>query len=331
MLDSQHRRTGGCALLVLSALACVRTVRRLHELDGTQGLSLASAVALSDGRDMPLLGLGVYSLSPQEAYGAVLDALRAGVRHIDTAELYENEVAVGKALRDSGIPRDEIWLTTKAWVGRTAAQRPGYDGVLAALKASLWRLNTTYVDLYLLHSPIGDARERGARWRAMMDAKAASWARSIGVSNYGVRHLQELEGSSETPVTNQIELSPWLQRRAIEAYCDAHGIVMTAWGALAPRCRHGQAACETGVSMSSGVLQAMAARLGVSTFQVLLRWTLQAGHVALFTTTSETHLRNDIDLFAFELAPADLAEMATWDADIHTGWDPANWADTFVH
>ena len=162
----------------------------------------------------------------------------------------------------------------------------------------------------------------------MVDAKAAGFALSIGVSNYNVDHLRELQSSSSSqqPVTNQIELSPWLQRTAIEAYCNEHGIVLTAWGALAPRCRHSQTkyGCKTGVSATTDKLQAIATDHGVSTQQVMLRWTLQAGHIALFTTTSKAHLRADMDLYGFELSRAEMAEMATWDADFHTGWDPAN-------
>ena len=159
------RADGAPALLLLllaaaALLACSSNTRNISQQQQPTDLSLSSTATLNDGRHMPLLGLGVYTLSPQECYGAVINALAAGVRHIDTAELYENEAAVGRALRDSGVDRDDVWLTTKAWNGRTKDVQPDYDGVLAALRNSLALLNVSYVDLYLLHSPFGDESAR---------------------------------------------------------------------------------------------------------------------------------------------------------------------------
>jgi diketogulonate reductase-like aldo/keto reductase len=294
--SGRARPAGACVLMLLCVGVTALGLQAGMKLAVTDSeLTLTSTVTLTDGRKLPRLGLGVYTLeNGEEAYSAVKDALRTGVRHIDTAELYGNEEAVGRAIRDSGVQREEIWLTTKVWV--SVFRQPDYNATIRAAQRSLERLGTPYIDLFLLHSPYGGPERRRIQWQAMQHLKKIGLVKSIGVSNYGVRHLQELEGGAEMPAVNQIELSPWIQRPDLDAYCKSRAIVLTAWGALAPSCHHGQGdSCpsEASAARAEAGLVAMAAKVGVTSAQVLLRWQLQMGHVTLFTTTNHQHLLSD--------------------------------------
>lgn len=183
-------------------------------------------VKLADGNAIPILGLGVYQAKGREALDACVWALKAGYRHIDTAELYANEAEVGQAIKESGVPREEIYITTKVW---NSSQ--GFDATIASCKDSLKKLGTTYIDLYLIHSP--QEGTRAETWRAMEQLQRDGLVKSIGVSNYGVHHLKEMDGYAKVkPVINQLELHPFLQRREIVAECQKRGIAVEPWGSL---------------------------------------------------------------------------------------------------
>jgi 2,5-diketo-D-gluconate reductase A len=223
---------GATAMFATLALWPPSTLRRPLSAS-PQPLTLG----LSDGRALPRIAFGTGGRDKEQyragaAYPAVLDAISIGMRHIDTAAFYGDEAEVGRAVRDSGVSREALWVTSKLAVGPNTLGM-GFNETLSALNASLSRLGLTYVDLYLIHSPF-DRSRRIEQWRALVHAKQAGLARSIGVSNYGAAHLRELEAEPEQPVVNQIELHPWLQQAPTVAYCRAHGIALEAYGPLGP-------------------------------------------------------------------------------------------------
>jgi len=262
-------------------------------------------VSLRDGNAMPVVGFGTGGrTSSDKRYQSVSAALASGMRHIDTAEAYGDEVQVGKAIRDSGLRRDDVWITTKLpsfWDGAFS-----FRATLAHLQGSLDRLNVSYVDLYLIHSP-RDATHRIDQWRALLRARELGLTRSIGVSNYAPSHLQELEAAGlELPVINQLEVHPWLTEPATTRYCEQHGIVIEAYAPLGafslwkePR------------------LAALAAQAGKSVPQVLLRWSIERGMVPIFGTDDAMHLRSNLEIFDFELSAESVADLSTLNADLH--------------
>jgi len=273
------------------------------------GSSVNFSVKLNDGNHMPRLGLGVFKAEPgQSTYSAVLCALKSGYRQIDTAAYYRNEADVGKAIADSGIDRSEIFVTTKLWTGFGGPI--DYNGTLAALQDSLKKLKLEYVDLYLIHSP-NDKHNRLEQWRALESAKRAGLVKSIGVSNYGIHHLKELERVwTVPPATNQIEVHPWLTREELVAYCQSKGIVVTAYSPLAKARR-----------MSDPKLLHIAAKYQRTAAQVLIAWSLQLGFVCIPKSTKEPRILENLDAF-FTMDPADLKTISSWNANMLTGWDP---------
>jgi len=268
-----------------------------------------ASVQLNDGNLMPMFGLGVFKADPgQSTYGAVLCALKAGYRHIDTAAYYRNEADVGKAIHDSGIPREQIFVTTKLWTG--FGPPIDYDGTLAALTASLAKLKLQYVDMYLIHSP-NDKANRLAQWRALEAAKKSGLAKSIGVSNYGIHHLQELEKvATILPATNQVELHPWLTREQLVAYCQSKGIVLTAYSPLAKARK-----------MADPALLAVAKKYERTPAQILVRWCMARGYVTIPKSTKETRIKENMEV-SFDMDPADVKMMNSWNSNMLTGWDP---------
>jgi 2,5-diketo-D-gluconate reductase A len=263
-------------------------------------------VRLNDGRELPVLGIGTFRVPPGNAtYTAVRSALRVGYRHIDTAQGYFNEEAVGRAVADSGVPRADVWVTTK--LSSVWTKVVTYRQTLAALRASLTRLRMDYVDLYLIHSP-RDATHRVEQWRALMHAKELGLARSIGVSDYEVAQLRELADAKVPPAVLQTELNPWLARtrEAELRYCAQRGIVVEAWGAL-----------TTGKQLGAPEVLAVAAQHSTSAAAVLLRWGLQSGHVVLTTSQSAEHQAANLAVAAagsWQLEPAELAALGTLSA-----------------
>lgn len=265
---------------------------------------------LNQGGSIPQLGLGVWQAPRGNVTrAAVASALRLGYRHIDTARIYGNEADVGAAVRDSGVPRAEVFVTTKLW-----NDDQGFDATLRAFDASLSRLGLDYVDLYLLHWPV--AGKRLDSWRALERIHTEGRARAIGVSNFLVPHLRELLASCKVPpAIDQIELTPFLQRRDTVALCKQQGIVVEAYSPL-----------TRGVRLGHPVLQELAAKLKRSPAQVLLRWGIQQGAAVLPKSTQPDRIAENAQVFDFELDAEALAALEGLEENLVTGWDPATQA-----
>jgi diketogulonate reductase-like aldo/keto reductase len=235
----------------------------------------------------------------------VREALRLGYRHIDTARVYGNERDVGVAMRESGVPRAQVFVTTKLW-----NDDQGYDSALRAFDASLSRLELEYIDLYLLHWPV--PRKRLESWRALEKLLSDGRVRAIGVSNFMVRHLEELLAHAKVvPAVDQIEVSPFLQQRDVRACCAEHGIAVEAYSPL-----------TKGKRLPHPVVADVARRVGRSSAQVLLRWGLQHGLVVLPKSTHAERLAENAAVFDFELPPDEMARLDALEEGLVTGWDP---------
>lgn len=271
-----------------------------------KSLSLQSTVKLQGGVEMPVLGLGVWQSAPgEETRRAVAEALAAGYRHVDTARAYRNEADVGAAVRESGLPRREVFVTTKLWNADH-----GYDKALRAVDASLEALGMEQVDLYLVHWPVEDLRND--TWRAMEAILAGGKARAIGVSNYTVRHLDELLGRAKVPPSvNQVEFSPFLFQRGLLEHCRKSGIQLEAYGPLV-----------RGHKMDHPQLQQIAKKHARTPAQVLLRWGLQHGLVVIPKSVRPERIRENADVFGFALDREDVATLDGLDEGYRTSWDP---------
>lgn len=284
---------------------------------------------------MPKLGFGTYLIRNEDAPAAVAEAIAAGYRHIDTAAGYQNEVGVGLGIRSglsaAGLDRSDIFVTTKLWPGNAAwGDAPkGYDQTIAAFEASLAALGLDYVDHYLIHAPSGGA-ERVNEWRALVDLKGQGKARAIGVSNYAETHIEEIRAAGlPLPDYNQIELHPWSQKPDLLTYMANAGIAPIAYSSLVPlsswRAEPGQSSAKTADMTAAGTdaaspFKAMAAKYQVSEAQVLLRWGLQKGFAILPKSLNPDRIRQNIDLFGFEIDAADMALIATMDRGDGVAW-----------
>jgi 2,5-diketo-D-gluconate reductase A len=265
------------------------------------------SLRFNDGHTIPQLGLGVYKIDDAKAADVVATALEAGYRHIDTATFYRNEHGVGEAVRASGLRREEIFVTTKVW-----SNDQGYDRTLRAFEASLERLGLDRVDLYLIHWPAPRQGRYLDTWRALETIHAQGRATSIGVSNFHPHHLDRLlEQASIVPVINQVELHPWLPQRTVREYDAAHGILTQAWSPLA-----------RGRLLGNEVLERIAAKHGKSVAQVVIRWHLQLGVVVIPKSVTPSRIRENIDVFDFELDETDLTAIAGLETGERTGMDP---------
>lgn len=274
-------------------------------------MSKVPFVTLDNGVRMPRLGFGVWQVDDSEATAAVSTALEAGYRSIDTAAVYGNEEGTGKALTTSGLPRDELFVTTKLW---NADQ--GYDSTLRAFDASLSRLGLDYVDLYLIHWPVARQDRYVDTYRALEKIHSEGRAKAIGVSNFQPHHLRRLlDETSVVPAVDQIELHPQFQQREARAFHAEHGIVTEAWSPLG----QGRGLLE------DETLGRIAGKHGKSPAQVVLRWHLQIGNVVIPKSVTPSRIRENIDVFDFELDDADLAAIAALDSGRRLGPDP----DTF--
>jgi len=254
------------------------------------------SVTLNNGVQMPIFGFGVYQIPAEETEQAVSDALAAGYRLLDTAEAYQNEEAVGRAIASSGVARDEIFVTTKLWIhsGEEAAKR--------AFAASLERLGLDYVDLYLIHQPLGDYY--GA-WRAMQELNRDGVAKAIGVSNFYPDRLQDLIDHNEvTPAVNQIETHPYNQRRADQELMREHGVQHESWGPFAEGKNN---------IFSDPTLSEIGEAHGKSVAQVILRWLTQREIVVIPKSVRAERMRENIDIFDFELTDEEMARVAGLD------------------
>ncbi len=267
-------------------------------------------VELNNGVRIPQFGFGVFKIAPEDTAQAVLTALDAGYRHIDTAQMYENEAGVGEAIKKSGLPREEVFVTTKL-----ANDAHGHDNAITALEGSLQRLGLDYVDLYLIHWPLPGKGIYTRTWRGFEDLMRAGKARAIGVSNFQPAHLERLaEKSSVVPAVNQIELHPALQQTELRAYHRAHGIATEAWSPLA-----------RAEVLEDPVIVELAKKYDRTAAQVVLRWHIQLGNIVFPKSATPDRIRENIDIFDFELTADDLEAFTKLDDDHRTGPDP----DTF--
>ena len=270
--------------------------------------SISDTVSLSNGVKMPRLGLGTWRSSEgPEVERAVRWALELGYRHVDTAAIYGNERGVGRAIRDSGVRREDVFVTTKVW---NDAQRAGHDAVLRAFDASLDRLGFDYVDLYLIHWPVKGRYQEA--WRAVEAVYAAGRAKAIGVSNFLVHHLEDLLREAEgKPMVNQVELHPRLVHSELTDYCRRQGIVVEAWSPL-----------MKGKAADIPQVRDLAQRYGKTPAQVVLRWNLQRGIVTIPKSVRRERLAENADLFDFELTPQDQDSIDRLDRGERLGAHP---------
>lgn len=266
-------------------------------------------IALNDGTTIPQLGFGVFLVDPDDTERIVTDALEAGYRHIDTAAIYGNEIGVGKAIEASGIPRDELYITTKLF-----NSDQGTQSAFDAMDLSLEKLGLEYVNLYLIHWPTPKRDLYLESWLAMEQMRERSQTRSIGVSNFQVPHLERvIAGSSTVPVVNQIELHPAFAQKEVSGFSRGQGIEIEAWGPL------GQGKYD----LFGKAPIADAARAHEKTpAQVVLRWHIQAGNIVFPKSNSRERIAENIDIFDFELSAAEQAAIDGLDEGLRVGGDP---------
>ncbi|MFD7597607.1 aldo/keto reductase [Kitasatospora sp. NPDC059812] len=264
-------------------------------------------VKLNNGVEIPQLGFGVFQVPDAETAAAVTSALEAGYRSIDTAAIYGNETGVGRALAASGLPREDLFVTTKLW---NADQ--GYDATLRAFDAGLAKLGLEYLDLYLIHWPTPARDLYLDSWRAVERLASEGRIRAAGVSNFQPAHLQRLLDESRlVPAVNQVELHPGLQQAELRAFHTEHGIATEAWSPLAQ-----------GAVLDDPAITAIAARTGKSAAQVVLRWHLQLGNIVIPKSVTPARIRQNLDVFDFQLTDEDMATIAATDRDLRTGPHP---------
>jgi 2,5-diketo-D-gluconate reductase A len=265
-------------------------------------------LALNDGKSIPQIGLGVWKAANDVAVLAVETALQAGYRHIDTASAYENEEGVGQGISRSGLSRDDIFLTTKLW-----NDDQGYDTTLRAMDASLKRLGTDYVDLYLIHWPSAYRGKYIETWKALIRLRDEGKARSIGVSNFEGRYIDDLfEATGELPVINQVQLHPRFQQRSLRKTYEPRQILTESWSPL------GQ-----GKMLDNPVIGDIARRHGKSPAQVIIRWHIEEGLVVIPKSVTPSRIIENFDVFDFTLSAADKAAIDGLDSpDGRIGSDP---------
>jgi 2,5-diketo-D-gluconate reductase A len=258
---------------------------------------------------MPQLGFGVFQVPDDETTAAVTAALAAGYRSVDTAAIYGNEEDTGRALAESGIPREELFITSKLWIDDL-----GYESTLAAFEASLDKLGLEYLDLYLIHWPAPESDMYADSWLALEKLLADGKVRAIGVSNFLPEHVQRLVDLGGTvPAINQVELHPALQQRDVAVFNGAHGIATEAWSPLAQ-----------GAVLDDPAVVDIAARHGRTPAQVVLRWHLQQGRVVIPKSVTPARIRENLDVFGFALTAEELAAVDALERDGRTGPHPAD-------
>jgi len=260
---------------------------------------MAQRIRLNDGRTMPTLGLGTWPMDDAEAERVVALALELGYRHIDTAVRYGNERGVGRGIAASGLPRDEVFVTTKV-----DGEHQGGDRAVDGLRGSLDRLGLEYVDLLLIHWPLPARDLYVDTWRTFERLRDAGLARSIGVSNFKPAHLERLARETETvPAVNQVQLNPYVTREDHRRYHDEHGIVTVSYRPVG----------KGGALLSDPVIVQVAQAHGRTPAQVVLRWHLQLGLVPIPKSSNERRLRENLDVYSFELTPAEMARVSALD------------------
>jgi len=261
-------------------------------------LNKFSKVTLNNGVQIPWIGLGTWDQGPA-AESAVIAAIQGGYRSIDTGSFYQNEAAIGRGMRKSGVPRNELFLTTKVW-----NSEQGYEATLKSCEVSLRTLELDYIDLYLIHWPV--AGKYKETWRALEKLYQEGRVKSIGVSNFAIHHLDDLATTATVvPAVNQIDLHPLKTSTALRAFCAAHGIQVEAWAPLAQ-----------GRLFDRKELAAIASRYGKTISQVVLRWHLQNEIVVIPKSNHPQRLAENIDIFDFELSPEHIAEISAMNEDL---------------
>jgi 2,5-diketo-D-gluconate reductase A len=274
------------------------------------GMAAIPVVVLNNGVEIPQLGFGTYQIAPREARDATLAALEVGYRHIDTAEMYANERQVGQAVRDSGLGRDEVFLTSKLNNGFHA-----YDDALKAFDRTLDEIGFDRLDLFLIHWPLPKVGDFVETWTAMEEIYRSGRVRAVGVSNFGAHHLQRiLDETATVPVVNQIEVHPYLTQDDLRAFGAAHGIATEAWAPIA-----------RGSVSDDATIGAVAERHGRTPAQVTLRWHLQRGDIVFPKSVHRSRMEENFAVFDFELTDDEMAAISGCNRDERTGPDP----DTF--
>lgn len=269
---------------------------------------ISTTAKLNNGVEIPYLGLGVYlARAGEQAQNAVRWALKTGYRQIDTAKFYANERDVGAGVRSSDVPREEVFVVTKLW-----NSDHGYEQTLQAFERSNNALGLDYVDLYLIHWPVEGKRTES--WRALLEIYATDKCRAIGVSNYTIRHLEELLADSPVvPAVNQVEFHPFLYQKELLEYCRAHGIQFQAYSPL-----------TKGQRLNDANITRIAEKYGKSNAQIMIRWVLQHDVVVIPKSSNRERIRENADVFDFEISEEDMAFLDSLDERSHITWDPSD-------
>jgi 2,5-diketo-D-gluconate reductase A len=274
-------------------------------------MSRVPKVTLHDGIEIPQLGFGVFQVPPDDTEKVVDQALAAGYRHIDTAAAYQNEKGVGRAVANSGIPREDIFVTTKLW-----NSRQGFDTALETFGKSLGRIGMDYVDLYLIHWPVPSQDRFVETWRAFERIHGEGRARTIGVSNFRIEDLERLEAETEIlPTVNQVELHPQMQQRELRTWQEERGIATEAWSPLAQ-----------GAVLGDETIAGIAQTHGKTPAQTILRWHLQLGNIVIPKSVTPDRIRENFDVLDFELSKQEMDAIGALDRGERIGPDPATFA-----
>lgn len=266
-------------------------------------------VKLNNGVEIPILGFGVFQITdPAECERCVVDAIQTGYRHIDTAASYQNEEAVGRGIKQSGVARENLFITTKLWI-----QRNGYEGTLKAFENSLKRLQCDYIDLYLIHQPFGDVY---GEWRAMEELCQQGKIKAIGVSNFQPDRIMDVIIHNKiTPAINQIEVNPFQQQIDTQKFLQDNNVQVEAWAPFAEGRNY---------IFQNELLLSISAKHKKSVAQVILRWLVQRGIVALAKSTRKERMMENINVFDFELSTDDMAVITTLDTKTSSFFDHRN-------
>ena len=263
---------------------------------------------MNDNFQIPVVGLGTWKSEPGEAtYQAVLDSIEAGYRHIDTARAYGNEESVGSAVRDSGVNRGDVFVTTKLrW------EDEGFESTIEACEKSLNRLNCDYIDLYLIHWPLREKRNHS--WKAFIELRERGLCKSIGVSNFTIEHLVEIEAKfGILPAVNQVEFHPYYYQKELLDYCNSKNIIIEAYSPLAHAKR-----------LDEPKLGAISEELGKTPAQVLIRWSIQRGMVVLPKSVNKSRIIENFSVFDFDISDSVMTKLDELDESFVTCWDPHN-------